>query len=175
MLDGEWSEVEGLVEVGEFGLPVSEDEGVRREVWARRLRGKHDDFDEEESDGEVPEWNIRRTPPRVLDLRTGVEPSPVEKSARGKKTRRGKESEGRRASVVLAPSRRSARQAESTADEAEQEEEEGEGQEAEDDENESEDKESRASTPATRSMRSKGSALAKGGTRAKGRVRAKAK
>lgn len=179
MLDGEWSDVENLVEVGEFGLPVSEDEGVRKEVWKRRLRGK----DAEESDGEMPELNLRSTPPRVLDLRTGVEPSP----AKGNKKRaRKRDSGGRRGSLVAhPPSRRSARQAESVADEAEarsvDDKEEGEGREGGEDEEEEvgdseEEEESRASTPATRSTRSKGgAAAAKGGTKARGRARAKAK
>ncbi|CZT23572.1 uncharacterized protein RCC_09286 [Ramularia collo-cygni] len=181
VLDGEWSDVEGLVEVGEFGLPVSEDEGVRREVWRRRLRGDIDD-EGSESEVEIVGLNLRKTPPRVLDLRTGVEPSP-RKRRRGKgKGRKGEEgSVGGRTSLLGAPSRRSARQAESTADEqsvdgrGEEAEEEEEGAEEEEGVDESEDKESRASTPATRSTRSKGGATAKGGTRSKARVRAKAK
>lgn len=185
VLDGEWSEVENLVEVGEFELPVSEDEVVRKEVWGRRLRRKGRDADEEsESEVEMPELNLRKTPPRVLDLRTGTEPSPVGKGGRvGKKEKKGKNEaeEGRRGSLAQAPSRRSARQAESTADENEAQsvddkpDEEAEGDDEEEIED-SEDKESRASTPAaTRSTRSKGGAAAKGGSRAKGRARAKAK
>lgn len=179
VLDGEWSEVEGLVEVGEFGLPVSEDETVRKEVWGRRLRNGKDE-EESESEVEMPELNLRKTPPRVLDLRTGVEPSPQGKRGRGGvKGRKGKETEeGRRGSLAQAPSRRSARQAESTADEHSvdgKQDEEAEGEEEEEEIEDSEDKESRASTPATRSTRSKGGAAAKGGTKAKGRGRAKAK
>lgn len=167
----EYSEAENLVEVDEFRLPVSEDEGVRGEVWRRRLRGEGN-----ESEVEMPELNLGEEVPRVVDLNTSVEM--VERVERGKKGKGGKGGkkasaaggkEERRGSLAAVPSRRSARQAESTADEAEarsvdERQDEAEGEEEEEEDGESEDKESQASasTPAAaRSTRSKGGAAAK--------------
>lgn len=187
VLDGDWSEAENLVEVQEFGLPVSEDEEVKSLVWRKRLRGRGEES-EAGSEAEMPDINLARTPPRVLDLRTGTEPGEASpRGKRGKGGAKGKKARevdvGRRGSLATVPSRRSARQAESTADENEaqsvddRQEEEAEREEEEGEEgDESEDKESRASTPAAaRSTRSKGGAAAKGGSKAKGRSRAKAK
>ncbi|KAI5357951.1 hypothetical protein Slin14017_G113120 [Septoria linicola] len=166
--DDIYSEADNRIEGDDFALPP--EEGFEKEMWNRRLPTKSGD----ESDPELPELNLDKDPPVRFVATVSIEPS--ETATPG--SRKGRSVVGaRRKSVpkVGTVTRRSARQAESTADEEEageeEEKEDEEGEEEEDEiENSDSEDQSQESTPAPRS-----STRSTKGTRGRGRPRGRAR
>ncbi|EMF14876.1 uncharacterized protein SEPMUDRAFT_146910 [Sphaerulina musiva SO2202] len=165
--DDIYSEAENRIEGDDFALPPGE--GFEKEMWKRRLAPPNN---REESDAELPELNLAEDPPVRFVATVSVEPSeaPTVASKKGKSAAAG----ARRKSmpkIASTTTRRSARQAESTADEEEATgEQEGEvggagGEEEDEGENSASENQSQASTPAprtssrsTRGVRGRGNA-----------------
>ncbi|KAF2207823.1 hypothetical protein CERZMDRAFT_114990 [Cercospora zeae-maydis SCOH1-5] len=166
--DDIYSEADNRIEEDDFTLPP--EEGFEKDMWDRRLPGKKQNAEGEDSDLELPELNLAEEPPVRFVATVSIEPS--DNATPGSRKGRVSGAGSRRKSlpkVATAATRRSARQAESTADEEEgtaeeEKEEDGEEEEEEVENSDSEDQ-SQASTPAPRATRTK---AARGRTRARG-------
>ncbi|GIZ36758.1 hypothetical protein CKM354_000022500 [Cercospora kikuchii] len=173
--DDIYSEVDNRIEQDDFALPP--EEGFEKDMWDRRMPSKKQKTEEDESDLELPDLNLAEEPPVRFVATVSIEPS--DNATPGSRRGRAGGAGSRRKSlpkVAAAATRRSARQAESTADEEEgtAEEEKNEDEEEEEEEIENSDSEDRseASTPAPRATRTKG---ARGRTRGRAGGQAAAK
>ncbi|KXT07147.1 hypothetical protein AC578_2351 [Pseudocercospora eumusae] len=164
-----YSEAGNKIDEDEFDPSVID--GVEEDMWKRRLPRHPEEADEDgDSEPELPEVNLAEEPPVRFVPSFSIEPSeaatPGSRKGKGGRRSTGKASEK--------GTRRSARQAESVADEEEggeaepEEEAEEEGEDENEDEEEGTEEESRASTPAPRSTRAKS---AKGRPPGRGRGR----
>lgn len=164
--DDIYSEADNRIEQDDFALPP--EEGFEKDMWDRRLPNKKQKTEEEDSDLELPDLNLAEEPPVRFVATVSIEPS--DNATPGSRRGRGGGAGSRRKSLpkvaAAAATRRSARQAESTADEeegtAEEEKNEDEDEEEEEIENSDSEVRSEASTPAPRATRTKG---ARGRTR----------
>ncbi|EME85852.1 uncharacterized protein MYCFIDRAFT_186308 [Pseudocercospora fijiensis CIRAD86] len=164
-----YSEADNKIDDEEFD-PSGMD-GLEEDMWKRRLPTRPEEADEDgDSEPELPDINLAEEPPVKFMPSFSIEPSeaatPGSRKGKGGRRSTGKASEK--------GTRRSARQAESAADEGEGSEAEPEegaeegGEEENEDEEEGSEEESRASTPAPRSTRAKS---AKGRLPGRGRGR----
>lgn len=170
-----YSEAANKIDEEEFELPP--ESGFEEEMWKRRLpRNKADANEDGDSEAELPELNMAEDHPVRFVPSFSIEPS--ETATPG--SRKGRTGSG---STRKGPTRRSARQAESTADEEENHEEEDGGGvaegEGEDEEGEHEEEQEGSGdeeadeeeTPAPRSTRTSKGARGKGSARGKPRGR----
>ncbi|KAM3423693.1 hypothetical protein BST61_g1105 [Cercospora zeina] len=156
--DDIYSEADNRIEQDDFALPP--EEGFEKDMWDRRLPGKKQKAEGEDSDLELPELNLAEEPPVRFVATVSIEPS--DNATPGSRKGRGGGAGLRRKSLSKAATtatRRSARQAESTADEeegaAEEDKEEGGNEEEDEVENSDSEDQSQASTPAPRATRAK--------------------
>ena len=150
-----YSEAANKIENEEFDLPGEEFAEMK---WAHRLAGEKERMDE--SPPILPKINLAEEPPVRFTPSFSIEPEPSEaatpasRKGRSRAGTSGTKAKGAAGAVAIA-TRRSARKAESVADEGEEKEEGGEEEEGAEDESEhEEERASQESTPAPRSTRS---------------------
>ncbi|KAK5109637.1 hypothetical protein LTR62_006874 [Meristemomyces frigidus] len=171
--DDVYSEAENKIHRQDFILPSDGDDFAGL-MWRQRLLGEGE-AERQESPAELPELNFAVEPPIRFTPSFSVEPSresatPVRVGKQ--KAGRGRPRGSAATAVTASGTRRSARQADSVAEEEEAEVEEGEG---DDDQDESEDEEqSERSTPA-RSTRTAARGRGRPAGRARGRGRGRGK